>query len=99
MFYLQVIFNFSLSCCVCVFALLHSSIACHEFFGINLRERKKLKSIMTRDREEEEHVAVVRSSHQSPSLGVLIGAVHNDSTVSVVDFGGQAKRWWVSLGE
>ena len=29
---------FYLSCCV--FALLHSSIACHKLFGINLRERK-----------------------------------------------------------
>ena len=32
--------TFSLSCCVCVFALLHSSIACRKLFGVNLKERK-----------------------------------------------------------
>ena len=40
-FYLQVIFKFSLSSCVCVFELVHSSIACHKLFGINLIEKKK----------------------------------------------------------
>ena len=30
----------SLICCVCVLALLHSSIACHKLFGINLKERR-----------------------------------------------------------
>ena len=33
--------HFSLSGCVCVFALLHSSIADISFFGINLKERRK----------------------------------------------------------
>ena len=33
--------HFSLSCCACVFALLHSRIACHKLFGINLREINK----------------------------------------------------------
>ena len=41
-------------------------------------------------------MVVVSSSHQSPGGGVLVGAVHNDSTVSVVGFEGQSKRWWVS---
>ena len=34
---------FSLSCCVCVFALLHSSIACHKLYGINLKEKEEEK--------------------------------------------------------
>ena len=41
--------HLSLSCCVCVFALLHSSISCHKLFGINLKERKK-KSVLTQDK-------------------------------------------------
>ena len=27
----------------------------------------------------------------------VVGAVHNDSTVSVVGFEGQSKRWWVFM--
>ena len=30
----------TMGCCACVFALLHSSIACHKLLGINLKERK-----------------------------------------------------------
>ena len=32
---------FSLSCCVCVFALLNSSMACHKLCGINLDENNE----------------------------------------------------------
>ena len=39
----KLFFNFSLSCCVCVFALLHSSMACHKLLGINLKEKKERK--------------------------------------------------------
>ena len=47
--FLHIVYNdilfttyFSLSCCVCVFKLLHSSIACDKLFGINLKDRKKV---------------------------------------------------------
>ena len=40
-FVYKLFLHLSLSCSVCVFALLHSSIACHKLFGINLKERKK----------------------------------------------------------
>ena len=42
------------------------------------------------------YVVIVSSSHQSPGFAVSVSAVHNDSTVSVVGFEGQSKRWWVS---
>ena len=32
---------FSLSCCVCIFALLHSGGPCHKLLGSNLKEKKK----------------------------------------------------------
>ena len=40
----------------------------------------------------------VSSSHQSPRLcfAVSVGKVHSDSTVNVVGFEGQSKRWRVS---
>ena len=39
LFYLQVFYLFfSLSCCVCVVALLHSSIDCHMLLGNNVKE-------------------------------------------------------------
>ena len=42
---------------------------------------------------------LVSSIDKLRCFAVSVGAVRNDSSVVVVGFEGQSKRWWMSLGE